>query len=135
MAAVFAESVRNFRQFALFLLSSAACDLNNIDSEECQLFFKDNPMAAGGSWIETDKRGFYGWDKISHKRTKVLNKEKKLSRSFYSKIKEIYILNNFHDISAILNGLQNLEYPDVIDEHLLTEYCKFLGNSTCEWNL
>ncbi|XP_030644427.1 1-acylglycerol-3-phosphate O-acyltransferase ABHD5-like [Chanos chanos] len=126
MAAVFAESVRNFRQFALFLLSSAACDPIDDQTEECKLFINSNPMARGGSWIEPDKRGFYGWDSNNNNLMEVLDMEKDLSERFRDKIKLIFKPKNINDYRNILNSLQELGEPGVISEGRFNEYCDFL---------
>ncbi|KAG9355269.1 hypothetical protein JZ751_000107 [Albula glossodonta] len=64
MAAVFSESVRNFRTFSLFLMSVIACEVSRFqgpDDQICTAFVgEDHPMVGAGTWLERDKRGFYG---------------------------------------------------------------------------
>ncbi|KAJ8386503.1 hypothetical protein AAFF_G00169730 [Aldrovandia affinis] len=64
VAAVFSESVRNFRTFSLFLMSVVACEVSRFrgpGERICAAFVgEDHPMVGEGTWLERDKRGFYG---------------------------------------------------------------------------
>ncbi|XP_039866046.1 uncharacterized protein LOC120720434 isoform X2 [Simochromis diagramma] len=56
-ASVISESVRNFRTFPLTLMALDMA-LNQYDSAGLDFFFDNHPMARGGSWVDTEKRGF-----------------------------------------------------------------------------
>ncbi|KAL4624817.1 hypothetical protein GN956_G17642 [Arapaima gigas] len=64
MAAVFSESVRNFRTFSLFIVSVIGCEVSRFGRADpllCTAFVTDDhPMIGENSWLEMDKRGFYG---------------------------------------------------------------------------
>lgn len=63
MSAVFSASVRNFRIFSLFLMSTIGCEVGRSrgsDSPLCTAFVDDHPMASEEPWPDHLRRGFYG---------------------------------------------------------------------------
>lgn len=128
LAAVFSESVRNFRQFVLFLLSVVLCGETNDDS-----FIKYNPMTGGGTWPDQNKRGFYGWRandrEIVKKILEVLKKEKDLGDLFFSWIQQQCEKDNV-ELNDILQD-KYLGGFELIDRDKLQQYCKQF--KPCNW--
>lgn len=120
LVTMISESARNFRSFIITLM---ALDLNlNSNSEQTKLkiILEDLPMVRGGTWINTDKRGFHGAS------TEVKGKKNKL-KNLLDNEEEIFISWLSHSGKAKIDSKMIKHLLQLIyNKHRLNEERKIL---------
>ncbi|KAG7324708.1 hypothetical protein KOW79_011024 [Hemibagrus wyckioides] len=109
LATVISESIRNYRSFITTLMALDLILRPNPERAEQEIILEKLPMARGGSWVNSDKRGFYGASTALNKKQK--RKLEKLIREEEQICKKWLSLRNKSEIDReMLHRLLELVY-------------------------
>ncbi|XP_035514882.1 uncharacterized protein LOC118326085, partial [Morone saxatilis] len=130
-ASVISESARNFRTFPLILMALDMVESsdNNIQSKGLKFLFEEHSMASGGSWIDTNRRGFSGSAKTQGrsmtKLETIIRKEFELYQSWNQ------MHGNVDNVQSIMNMLEKYKLieNDLGRQSTINEYRTFKESS------
>ncbi|XP_053087877.1 uncharacterized protein LOC117596548 isoform X2 [Pangasianodon hypophthalmus] len=99
VASVISESSRNFRSFPITLMAMDMTLDQNTPEKGLKFLLEDHPMTKGGTWINTEYRGFHGC--ALHKNVKrKINKLKRLTEKENNIVKTWLSINNKEEIDS-----------------------------------
>ncbi|XP_053094976.1 uncharacterized protein LOC117598476 [Pangasianodon hypophthalmus] len=134
LATVISESARNFRSFVITLMALDLSLSQNPEKAKQEIFLEKLPMVKGGSWINTNRRGFHGASSaVNGKKTRLkrlIEEEEEIFKKWLSGSSKTSIKKKIdrelikHLLELLFGKIRLSKHPSLLED-FITNYVHF----------